>query len=136
MRQIIAQILTVVLLIAPGKTMSADLATLDGYLWTARPLIIFAPAQGDPRLVQQLAWLDMRMDEMDARDVVVIVDIEDEELSELRKKFRPRDFQIVLIGKDGEVKLRKPFPWDVRELSRTIDKMPMRMQEMRSDRAE
>jgi hypothetical protein len=30
---------------------------------------------------------------------------------------------MALIGKDGRVALRKPFPWDVRELSRTIDRM-------------
>jgi hypothetical protein len=49
----------------------------------------------------------------------------------LRTKLRPRGFMVVLIGKDGGVKLRKPFPWDVREFSRSIDKMPMRQQELR-----
>jgi len=37
----------------------------------------------------------------------------------------------VLIGKDGNVKLRKPFAWGMRELSRVIDKMPMRQQEIK-----
>ena len=31
---------------------------------------------------------------------------------------------------DGQVKLRKPLPWDVRELTRSIDKMPLRQQEI------
>jgi len=35
-----------------------------------------------------------------------------------------------LIGKDGKVKLRKPFAWDMRELGRVIDKMPMRQQQL------
>jgi len=34
------------------------------------------------------------------------------------------------VGKDGRVALRKPAPWSVRELSRSIDKMPLRQQEM------
>jgi hypothetical protein len=38
---------------------------------------------------------------------------------------------LALIGKDGEIKLRKPAPWDVREITRSIDKMPLRAQEMR-----
>jgi hypothetical protein len=38
----------------------------------------------------------------------------------------------VIMGKDGEVELRKPRPWDVREISRTIDKMPLRQQEIRA----
>jgi hypothetical protein len=43
---------------------------------------------------------------------------------------------LVIIGKDGGVKLRKPLPWDVREISRTIDKMPMRKREKRAERQE
>ena len=43
---------------------------------------------------------------------------------------------MVLIGKDGSVKLRKPLPWDVREISRTIDKMPVRQREIRERRSD
>ena len=64
--------------------------------------------------------------------MVVITDTDPAAKSELRTKLRPRGFMLALIGKDGTVKLRKPFPWDVRELSRTIDKMPLRKQEIRS----
>ena len=38
---------------------------------------------------------------------------------------------LTLVGKDGNIKLRKPFPWSVREISRSIDKMPMRLREIR-----
>ena len=134
MRQLIAQILTVVLAGAAGAADVSEEITLDQYLWTARPLVIFAPSETDPRLVQQLKWLESRKEEMDERDVVVLVDLEGPKKSSLRQKYHPRDFQIILIGKDGQVKLRKPFPWDVRELSRQIDKMPMRKQEMRAGR--
>ena len=41
---------------------------------------------------------------------------------------------LVLIGKDGSVYLRKPFPWSVREIGRSIDKMPLRQQEIRDRR--
>ena len=134
MRPLIAQILTVFL---AGTAFAADTSeeiTLDQYLWTARPLVIFAPAEDDPRLVQQLKWLEDRKDEIEERDVVVIIDVEGEEKTPLRDEYHPRDFQIILVGKDGEVKLRKPFPWNVRELSRAIDKMPMRRQEIQAGR--
>ena len=65
------------------------------------------------------------------RDVVVLTDTDPDAHGPLRTKLRPRGFQLVLIGKDGGVKLRKPRPWTVRELSRTIDKMPLRQQEIR-----
>jgi hypothetical protein len=38
---------------------------------------------------------------------------------------------LTLIGKDGGVFQRKPFAWDVREIIRSIDKMPIRKQEIR-----
>ena len=67
---------------------------------------------------------------------MILTDTDPNELSDLREKLRPRGFMLVLIGKDGDVKLRKPFPWSVRELSRAIDKMPMRQQEIRDRRAD
>lgn len=105
---------------------------LGEYAWTARPLVVFAPSENDPRFVRQMEMIDARREELDERDVVVLTDTDPDADGPLREALHPRDFQLVLIGKDGDVKLRKPFPWDVRELSRVIDKMPMRQQEMRT----
>jgi len=105
---------------------------LEPYLWQARPVIVFAPSAEDPRFVQQMAWLEARAAEMEDRDVVILTDTDPESGSALREKFHPRGFNLILVGKDGGVKLRKPFPWNVRELTRAIDKMPMRRQEMQS----
>ncbi|WP_224826548.1 DUF4174 domain-containing protein [Cognatishimia sp. MH4019] len=107
---------------------------IDDFKWIARPVIVFATSPADPRFAEQMELLADRVDELMIRDVVVIVDTDDETLSDLRRKLRPRDFMMVLIGKDGGVKLRKPFPYDVRELSRSIDKMPLRQQEIRERR--
>lgn len=103
---------------------------LDEYLWTARPLVVFAPSDSDPRLTQQLEFIEARKDELEARDVVVLIDSDPRARSALRKELRPFDFQLVLLGKDGNVVLRKPRPWDVRELMRAIDKIPLRKQEI------
>ena len=51
-----------------------------------------------------------------------------------RKKLRPRGFMLVLVGKDGGVKLRKPSPWTVREITRSIDKFPDRQREVEERR--
>ena len=69
---------------------------------------------------------------LEERNVVVLLDSEPQAKTILRKKVRPRGFVVILVGKDGKIKLRKPFPWDVRSLSRAIDKMPMRRQEMKA----
>ncbi len=107
---------------------------IDDFKWIARPVVVFATSPADPRFAEQMELLADRVEELVVRDVVVIVDTDDETLSDLRRKLRPRDFMMVLIGKDGGVKLRKPFPYDVRELTRSIDKMPLRQQEIRERR--
>ena len=117
------------------KTIFVDVTeetTIDGYLWVKRPVIIFANTDLDVNFQTQMKSLRQGAEELAARDVVVLVDANPADNTALRKKFRPRGFAVLLMGKDGQIKLRKPFPWDARELSRSIDKMPMRQQEMRS----
>ena len=106
--------------------------TIDGYLWVKRPVIVFANTDLDVNFQTQMKSLRQGAEELAARDVVVLVDANPADKTALRKKFRPRGFAVLLMGKDGQIKLRKPFPWDARELSRSIDKMPMRQQEMRA----
>ena len=117
------------------KTIFVDVTnetTIDGYLWLKRPVIVFANTDLDVNFQTQMKSLHQGAEELAARDVVVLVDANPAEETAMRKKFRPRGFAVLLMGKDGQIKLRKPFPWDARELSRSIDKMPMRQQEMRS----
>ncbi|MFP7571601.1 DUF4174 domain-containing protein [Marivita sp. S2033] len=109
---------------------SADV-DLDRFLWLKRPVIVFADSPADPTFVQQMQFINDRPDELALRDVVVITDTDPAAKSALRTKLRPRGFMLVLIGKDGQIKLRKPLPFSVRELSRSIDKMPIRQQEIR-----
>lgn len=108
---------------------------LDDFLWEKRPVVIFADTPADPRFTKQLELLQARRDALADRDVVIITDTNSDDLSDLRKKLRPRGFMLALLGKDGQVKLRKPSPWDVRELTRVIDKIPLRQQELRDRRA-
>ena len=111
-----------------------DAAEIDinDFQWRARPVVVFADSPFNPAFAEQIDLLQAEIVELVDRDVVIITDTEPDPPSALRTKLRPRGFMLVLIGKDGEVKLRKPFPWDVRELSRVIDKMPMRQREIRS----
>ncbi|MEM6824467.1 MAG: DUF4174 domain-containing protein [Pseudomonadota bacterium] len=118
----------------PTQVFDAADIDLEVFRWIARPIVVFADTPADPRFREQLELLGERPGELTERDVIVIVDSAPAERSEVRKKLRPRGFMMALIGKDGGVKLRKPFPWDIRELSRSIDKMPMRQEEVRARR--
>ncbi|MEO0401900.1 MAG: DUF4174 domain-containing protein [Pseudomonadota bacterium] len=120
----------------PSIFIEQDVTDLSEFVWEKRPIIVFADSPNDPNFGLQMEYLENRMSELADRDVVVLTDTDPSANSALRLKLRPRGFMLVLIGKDGGVKLRKPFPWDVRELSRTIDKMPMRQREIRERRAD
>ena len=108
---------------------------LEEFLWLARPVVVFADTDRNPDFQRQIRLLEDRMGELIERDVVVITDADPDNLSEWRRKLRPRGFMLAIVGKDGEVKLRKPAPWDVREITRSIDKMPLRQQEIRDRRS-
>ncbi len=110
---------------------SMDEVELSQFKWKKRPVVVFAESELDPAFIDQMNKLRARPDELIARDVVVITDTQPEPLSDLRRKLRPRGFMLVLINKEGTVNVRKPFPWDVREISRSIDKMPIRQREIR-----
>ncbi len=104
---------------------------INDFKWVARPVIIFADAPLDPAFAQQIELLEDRPGELSKRDVVLIRDTAPDERSDLRLALRPRGFMLTVMGKDGRVILRKPFPWDVREISRQIDKQPIRQKEIR-----
>lgn len=109
---------------------------LDDLIWLARPVVVFADSPSDPRFRQQLDLLAERPEDLAERDVIILTDTDPSAQSDLRMRLRPRGFMLVIMGKDGEVELRKPAPWDVREISRTIDKMPLRQQEIEDRRAD
>lgn len=108
--------------------------TLADLVWQVRPLVVFADSPNDPQFQQQMALLAQRPAELAERDIMIIVDTDPAAQSAARLALRPRGYMMALIGKDGTVALRKPLPWDVRELSRSIDKMPIRQQEIRDRR--
>lgn len=115
---------------------SSDDVVLDDMLWLQRPLVIFADSKLDPRFAKQMELLGALPHELVERDVVVITDTDPAAKSALRQKLRPRGFMMVLIGKDGLVYLRKPSPWSVREISASIDKLPLRQQEIRDSHSQ
>lgn len=107
---------------------------LAEHLWVSRPLLIFADTDKDPRFSRQMAELAREQAALDERDVVIITDTDPgasrSERSELRKKFRPHGFNVLLIGKDGEIQLRRPVVVTADDITRQIDRDPMRRREM------
>lgn len=138
----------VFLALFPAVTLAADTADtgepalirpagdsdLSEFLWTNRPIVVFADTPADPRFKDQVAMLSAEIARLAERDVIVLTDADPAAKSPLRRKLRPRGFALVLVDKDGSVVLRKPLPLTVREITRTIDKMPMRLREVEERR--
>jgi hypothetical protein len=108
--------------------------SFEAQLYVARPVVVFADSPADPNFQRQMDLLARDPAALAERDVVVVTDTDPAARSEWRLKLRPRGFGIVILDKDLKPVIRKPLPWDVREISRVIDKLPMRQQEVRERR--
>jgi hypothetical protein len=106
-----------------------DLAAFE---YVARPLVIFGDNPRQPQVLEQVRLLEADLQALALRDVVVILDTDPEARSDVRRQLRPRGFGIVLLDKDGRVTLRQPAPTQVREISRSIDRTPIRQEELRN----
>ena len=127
-------LMTALLLILPGVVLAQDKDPLAAYKWQSRPVVVFADSPFDPRFKNMMRMLADDPDALQSRDVVVLTDTDPAANGPLRQHLHPRDFMFVLIGKDGQIALRKPNPWSVRELGRAIDKMPIRIDEINATR--
>ena len=117
-----------------GPVSANDDPKLEDFLWVARPIVVFADSGSDPAVAEQLQYLEQQRNELDERDVVILVDTDPAANSALRQKLRPRGFMFVLVSKEGEILLRKPKPVTTREIIRQIDRTPLRRQEIQNNR--
>ena len=108
--------------------------TLEDFRWQNRLVVVFADTPLDPSFIRQVELLAQRPEILTERDALVLTDTDPEARSAIRLALRPRGFALVLVDKDSRVIQRKPAPWDLREITRAIDKTPLRQQELREMR--
>lgn len=114
---------------APFGPVSASDVVLEELKFLKRPVVVFADSPMDPTFVRQMQLLERDLAALDERDVVLIIDTDPAAKSAIRQQLRPRGFSLVLMEKDMKPVIRKPLPWDVREIVAAIDKFPLRRQE-------
>jgi hypothetical protein len=105
--------------VSAAEVVEADL------LFLRRPVIVFADSPNDPAYQRQMQLLERYLPQFEARDVILITDTDPANPSALRKKLRPRGFSLVLMDKDWKPMIRKPLPWEGREIVNSIDRMPI-----------
>ena len=146
LRQVIRSTLTVIFLVTsaaalgPAQAMAAE---LNDYLWDRRPLLLFAPAESDPRLVETMRRIEASRCDFVDRDVVlgrIVTEgtstldghvVDTNQAQRLRSEFGigAESFSVVLLGKDGGEKLRAANVPDLQTIYAVIDGMPMRARE-------
>lgn len=99
--------------------------------WKARLVVVFADTPQDPAYLRQMRALEAGVPALTDREAIVVVDTDPAANGAWRRALRPEGFSLILIDMDGTVMLRKPAPWDMREISRAIDRFPQRRQELR-----
>lgn len=127
-----------------GMVMAQDGRPLEDLRWEKRVIVVLADTSDDPALVEQARRLREAASDLAERDVVQISATDDavtidgstsDTLSagRLRQAYASgtNGFQVVLIGKDGGVKLRAGEPVAAGDFFALIDTMPMRQRELR-----
>lgn len=145
-RQFIRSALAVVFLVSgaaalgPAQAMAAE---LSDYLWRRRPLLLFAPAESDPRLVETMRRIEANRCDFVDRDMVlgrIVTEgsstldghvVDTDQARRLMSEFGigADSFSAVLIGKDGGEKLRVADVPDLQAIYAVIDGMSMRARE-------
>jgi hypothetical protein len=123
---------------------AASATDLTQYRWKNRLLLVFAANKSNPSFEVFNQSLSERFHEVKDRDLIVYQVLEKgpsrlgdqplvpEEAEKLRRHFgvKPGRFTVILVGKDGGVKMVREERADLQEIFDFIDSMPMRQQEM------
>jgi hypothetical protein len=132
-----------------GPAAAASSTLLDDYTWQNRLLLVFTPYPDHPESIAQNAILANVQSGLAERDLVVLrmtpdepVEIDNKPSTTHSSHTLYRDFSIeleafrvLLIGKDGTLKLTRTRALGSRDLFDLIDAMPMRRMEMETDAA-
>ena len=97
--------------------------TLEGLRWQARPVVVLGPAA---QVAAQIEALQARAPDLAERGVTVLTE------GPGAARFDPDGgFRVLLIGKDGGVKMDERRPVTAHDIIALIDSMPMRQAEER-----
>ena len=128
--------------ISPKELPAMD---LDQFKWKNRLLFLFSPDRTHPLFKQLHRAISESKSGVEDRDLVIFeihesdtsrIDqkhIDSQTALSLREQYRvpSSNFTVILVGKDGGVKLRRQDDTQLVDIFGLIDSMPMRQQEMR-----
>ena len=121
---------------------------IEDYRWENRLLLIFSPTITNTQFDDMYKAIQRSQPEVDDRDLKIMYLIEKgqssvegeninvETANAIREKYVVRDgnVSVILIGKDGGEKLRQRSDFNLNEIFKRIDQMPMRKAELEDRR--
>ncbi len=114
----------------PGSTTQMTPDEFSDRQWQNRLLVIFADEESDLRLDEQRREMGPMIAQMRDRDVMMVEIVGQDPLRETLGVGN-EGFHVVLVGKDGGVKLRSEAPVRGARIVSLIDSMPMRQDEVK-----
>ncbi|MFO7738870.1 MAG: DUF4174 domain-containing protein [Desulfatiglandaceae bacterium] len=138
-------VMVAVLTIGSSRNSDATSLNLSQFQWKNRLLLLFAPSPTHPSFDQLHKSLQVRNAGVKDRDLVVFEIFESDRSTmnndsldpqtarSLREEFSVSqgEFRVILIGKDGGIKLKRQSQTRLEDIFSLIDAMPMRREEMR-----
>ena len=130
------QLVAGAVLLAASATASVDV--LRDYLWTNRVIVTFSANESAPErrlLLKQIAQYPCEFRKRDLVHIDLISGSADYQSLSQRFAMDGKDFKLVLIGKDGKIKLQATAV-ALEDIFALIDTMPMRKKEMRGEKCQ
>lgn len=111
---------------------------LSSFRWEKRLVIIVDTIQKNT-YSNQIKLFTKSLEELEERDILLfyydgknLLDTSGKNTDlHLPEGMFQKDSELILIGKDGSIKMRSPLPIDPKEVFQTIDQMPMRRSEIK-----
>ena len=130
-----------------GTSNAQDPEILDKYQWNNRLLLVYAASNESPVYQEQVQEFEQHQKGVEERDLVIFFIFPQKVINPegkvspsqtadyLRQRYSiaSDQFAVILIGKDGGAKLTEKEFLSTDRLFGTIDQMPMRQREMRSN---
>ncbi len=129
------------LLLKSFPVMLIHSSPLDEFLWKNRILVTFSPSKNNTERSYFLNSINNNLCEFNSRNIIHIDLIFNEKNHEIEKfessfenlSLSASEFRLILIGKDGGIKLNSK-KISLEEIFALIDTMPMRQEEMLNDK--
>ncbi|WP_405247294.1 MULTISPECIES: DUF4174 domain-containing protein [unclassified Cellulophaga] len=114
---------------------------ISDFKWKNRVLLLIDTASNSNNIKQQIQIFEGQHDAFQERDIIYFISTpkgsygSDKQPLDLRglEKYRKKDFSgLILLGKDGGIKLKEAFIVPAKTIISLIDTMPMRQSEKKS----